>query len=543
MLTLSEPDPGLLQRFLAAPATRDPEDPLLSRWARALAAGAQPHASGIERLRDDALVSRRQRATRVLDRSEQVLTSAAAELRRRGFALVLADDEGIILSSHSAEVLDPAVRSGLAAGSRWDEATRGTNAIGTALAEGTAVAVVGRAHFDPRAHGLVCYGAPIRDPSSGAIVGVLDLSGPVGQADPLIALLAESLASTIELALHARNESEARVVTLPRTPEPPRSVFTSILGDDPLLTGALARAAQFASSPLPVLLLAETGTGKELMARAIHEASGRGRGPFVAVNCGAMPESLLESTLFGYAPGAFTGARSTGSEGKIAAAHGGTLFLDEIAEMTPTLQAMLLRVLEDGTYSRIGENRERRAELRLISATCRDLVGLVREGRFRQDLFYRIQGVELTLPAVRQRADVPLLARQLLERETAPAPAPRLADSALAALAAHPWPGNVRELKMALRYALVASRGADAIEAHHLPPAHDFSVPAADAPLDRRGAEAAALTRALRSANGNLTAAARVLGVSRSTLYRMLERHGVSRFETTVAAKRPAPRR
>ena len=174
-------------------------------------------------------------------------------------------------------------------------------------------------------------------------------------------------------------------------------------GDDPTSRPKLA-AERFARTRLPILLLAETGTGKDLLARAIHGASPRRDRPFVAINCGALSPHLLESELFGYAPGAFTDARREGHEGKIGAARGGTLFLDEVAEMPGPLQALLLRVLEDGTYFRVGESVPRQADVRLICATCRDLPGMVEDGAFRRDLFFRIAGATLTLPPVASAA-------------------------------------------------------------------------------------------------------------------------------------------
>jgi transcriptional regulator with PAS, ATPase and Fis domain len=280
------------------------------------------------------------------------------------------------------------------------------------------------------------------------------------------------------------------------------------------------------------------------MAHAIHAASTRAAGPFVAVNCGALPETLLESELFGYAPGAFTGARARGSEGRVGAASGGTLFLDEIAEMSPALQAALLRVLEDGSYSRVGDARELRSSFRLVCATCKDLRQLVAEGAFRSDLYYRIQGVELALPPLRERRDTRLLAEHILEGLAAEtgAPLPALSGDAAREIASRSWPGNVRELKTALRYALVMSEGALTLEPEHLPPVNPFATigrgaratstsasATSPATTGRRAAEAEgeALRAALAETRGNLTAAARVLGVARSTLYRMMLRHGL----------------
>lgn len=363
-------------------------------------------------------------------------------------------------------------------------------------------------------------------------------------------------------AIVAFFETPARSAGPSRRSGTRRGGFEALFGHDPELLAAKAAAARFARTLLPVLLLAETGTGKELLARALHETSPRSDQPFVAINCGALSPHLLESELFGYAPGAFTGASREGADGKIGAASGGTLFLDEVAEMPGPLQALLLRVLEDGTYYRVGENRPRQADVRLICATCRDLPRLVAEGGFRQDLFYRINGACLSLPPVRRRNDVAELARHLLdqlaERPDLVAGHPRrphLAPQALEWIVRHPWPGNVRQLKTALQHALILCDG-DGIHLEHLPArlegliaspgnggeitalAGTVANPRPAAPLPRPPAvaapgrtlaerEAERLVHAVDGADGNLSRAARDLGIARSTLYRRLRKHGL----------------
>ncbi|MBX3202880.1 MAG: sigma 54-interacting transcriptional regulator, partial [Labilithrix sp.] len=330
------------------------------------------------------------------------------------------------------------------------------------------------------------------------------------------------------------------------------SAFDDVLAADPAVIRAKHVAASLAPSDVPILLLAATGTGKELFAQAIHRASARAALPFVALNCGALAGGLLETELFGYAAGAFTGAHPRGSEGKLATAHGGTLFLDEIAEMSPQAQAMLLRFLEDGSYHRVGESTPRHADVRVLCATCRDLPSLVASGAFREDLFYRINGGNIRLPTLAERTDRLALARQLLgrlanggARASAPpraasprAAAPRrrahLGASAEAWVLDHPWPGNVRELKTALTHALALATAVVATDAdasvellrEHFPVplivrgAAARTGPPASRKLALRDLAEDALTRA----GGNVSEAARALGVARSTLYRMLAR-------------------
>ena len=312
--------------------------------------------------------------------------------------------------------------------------------------------------------------------------------------------------------------------------------FSPIVGSDPAIASARDQAARFAHSDLPVLVLAETGAGKEIFARAIHAASPRAAGPFVAVNCGALTGTLLESELFGYGPGAFTGAAAGGRTGKLGAADGGTLFLDEVGELSPSAQAMLLRFLEDGTFYRVGEASERRADVRLIAATSRDLPALATNDQFRSDLYFRMRGVVLRLPPLRNRNDRSELARALLDRIARQRGLPKplgLSSAARAWIERHDWPGNVRELRSALEYAVVLAGDAPRIELWHLP-VEETATPAATFDL-RAQAERAALLRALSQGRGNLSDAARSLGVARSTLYRMLDRHGLRSGERPEA--------
>ena len=331
-----------------------------------------------------------------------------------------------------------------------------------------------------------------------------------------------------------------------RTTTVPRDAFATIFSGDDALTRELEWARQIAFSEIPVMLLAETGSGKELLARAIHDASPRAGGPFVAVNCGALAPSLLESELFGYAPGAFTGAARRGRPGFFHAASEGTLFLDEVAEMPPPMQVALLRVIESGSYQRLGDPTPQHTSVRVVCATCRDLPSLVAESAFRQDLYYRLKGAVVRLPALRDRSDLERLAHHLLAQLSARAglrAAPDLNAAALALLRAHRWPGNVRELRAILEVAIVAAGGAPEIGAEHLP--RDIGLAADAVPRTSRmvravgatrtaddreptalaDAEAVAVQRALDASSGNVAAAARRLGVARSTVYRKLQRN------------------
>lgn len=287
---------------------------------------------------------------------------------------------------------------------------------------------------------------------------------------------------------------------------------------------------------MPVLLLGETGVGKDAFAQAFLAGGVQGSGPFVAINCGGFSRELLTSELFGYAEGAFTGARRGGMTGKIEAADGGTLFLDEVGEMPLDLQPHLLRVLEAGEVYRIGENQPRKVKLRLIAATNRDLKAEVEAGHFRADLFYRIAVTSLRLPSLRDRAgDLPPLAEHLLAEiaRRYEIPVPEMTPEVLEAFHLHDWPGNIRELRNVLEGMLLESGGAS-LTVGHLPPEllgtnrtdMAFRTPAAAIGTLER-AEGEAILAAIRRHQGNLTSAARDLGIAKSTLYVRIERLGL----------------
>ena len=238
--------------------------------------------------------------------------------------------------------------------------------------------------------------------------------------------------------------------------------FDRILGESPPVRALKARAARVAAMEAPLLILGETGTGKELIAHACHRASPRRDKPFLALNCAAVPENLAESELFGYAPGSFTGAQRGGKPGLLELAHGGTVFLDEIGEMSAYLQAKLLRFLNDGSFRRVGGEREQKVDVRVISATHRSLETMVADHSFREDLFYRLNVLTLSVPPLRERGqDILLLARHFIARAAAQARRPpgRLTPAAAAALLANRWPGNVRQLENVIFRAVTMSDG------------------------------------------------------------------------------------
>ncbi|MBC9877277.1 sigma-54-dependent Fis family transcriptional regulator [Bradyrhizobium sp. INPA01-394B] len=289
-----------------------------------------------------------------------------------------------------------------------------------------------------------------------------------------------------------------------------------LAGRDPGLVKSVKRLRSIGDRNLPVLLHGETGVGKDVFARAIHAASNRARNNYVALNCAAMPESLIDAELFGYEAGAFTGARRDGSKGLIVQADGGTLFLDEIGDMPIGLQTRLLRVLENREVWPLGALKPVAVDIRLISATHRDLARMAEEGAFRADLYFRLRGMEVRLPALRDRADRADIIRQIAREE---APNCRLSDEAWALLSAYPYPGNMRQLRHVLRLAGCTAEDGVIMDADlDLPP---FGGGATETDLE--AAERATIIEVLRKHGGRVTEAARTLKLSRATLYRKIK--------------------
>ena len=286
----------------------------------------------------------------------------------------------------------------------------------------------------------------------------------------------------------------------------------------PAIKATLATAQKLAATDLPALILGETGTGKELVARAIHRGSRRASGPFIGVNCGALAQDLIISELFGYEAGAFTGASRTGCPGKFEQAHGGTLLLDEVCDLSPQAQAALLRVLETGEVMRVGSTRVRRVDVRVLAATNRDLGAEVRAGQFREDLHFRLNSVELVVPPLRERqADIPVLVSYFLARSNNPHVT--VGAEAMAALKRYHWPGNVRELRNVILRAAMVQEGGLILPDHLL-------LRSAAPPKAQAGGwtetKRSAVLAAVSEVRGNVAAAARRLGVSRWTVYRYM---------------------
>jgi transcriptional regulator with PAS, ATPase and Fis domain len=451
-------------------------------------------------------VEERLRAARSV--REQVI-AYAFRTAAPGEALVAVDAGGAIVDANSA-------------GRRWLEPDGGD--LAARLAEGLRLALE-RGPLEADAD-LALPGAP----------GPRLLASPLRYERQLVGAIVRVVGGGSH-----RAQPGARAAVHASAPSAPsaRYALEQILGASRAVRAALDLARTAARNDLPVVLQGESGTGKELFAQAIHALSARADGPFVAVNCGSIPPTLLEAELFGYEPGTFTGGRREGNAGKFEKASGGTIFLDEIGELPSPAQAALLRVLQEREVVRLGGSSPRPLDIRVVAATNRSLADDVRSRRFRADLYFRLHVLPIDVPPLRaRREDVGLLATAFLrEAETEIGRTGlALSDAAVEALEAYPWPGNVRELRnVILRTAATAATSL--IEARDLPaeirggglpipvrPEPARHHPAAEGALDRE-----ALLRALEASGWNVARTALALGVSRMTLYRWLRKHEIAR--------------
>ena len=573
--------------------------------------------------------------------------------------VILTDTSGLILHSlGDDDFLAKASKVALQPGASWSEESRGTNAIGTALAEARPTLVHASEHYLEANRFLTCSCAPIFDPY-GKTVGALDVTGdhrgfhkhtmalvrmsaqmienqlfantfqdvvcihfhsrpefigtlvegiaaftPAGrflsanrsgefqlglssralQAHTFSSLFSLSMsqlidtergapAGIVQLQLPSGVKVFARVEwkrqgTMARSaigndgagesyaapasrayiapPRPAASLEALDTGDAQIKT-VISKVRKVIGKDITVMVLGETGTGKELLARAIHADSPRHAGPFVAVNCASIPEALIESELFGYEEGAFTGARKKGGIGKMVLANGGTLFLDEIGDMPLHLQARLLRALQERAVSPLGSNKLIQVDVAVVCATHRNMREMVASGQFREDLYYRLNGLVVRLPALRERSDLDAVANRLLRQEQADAPP--ISEPVAQMFRSYHWPGNIRQLGNLLRTARLMAEDAPEITEDHLPDdfledwhARHSIQPAADsanaaqaprapvatdsAPKRLADVEAMTILAAVKAHNGNISAAAKALGISRNTVYRKIDEAG-----------------
>jgi transcriptional regulator of acetoin/glycerol metabolism len=398
-----------------------------------------------------------------------------------------------------------------------------------ALDEGGRVIGANHAAFAACAtHGIDLLGSRIDQLLPVGVDELLGLTHGGARGVRLRTLFDEAL---VDIGLRIPASQPRRAASTAAT-QPGHPDLQRLSGGDARLQDGVRRLRKVLDKGIPILVTGETGTGKEAFARAIHQASARHAGPFVALNCAAIPESLIESELFGYRGGSFTGASKKGMKGKLELANGGTLFLDEIGDMPAHLQTRLLRVLAERELFPLGADAPVALDVQVVSATHQDLAAMIQGRQFREDLFYRLSGMTLHLPALRERGDRDALIDQLL---AGLAPDLRLDDAVRERLRAHPWPGNIRQLLNCLRYAAALAENGR-IDLDCLPAElHQAPLPPATASTSATGElaarlgddEARHLYAALREQRWNISAVAEAFGIARSTLYRKMKKHGI----------------
>ncbi len=564
-----------ISEYLESGLARGFDTAILSSWERSRAGGLNPYEKNVPTpLEDRAYRARLEARGDIVELFQHFTGRFAGVLDQLGAVSFVCDGEGYLLSRiGAAETLRRFDHVSIREGSNCSEAVLGTNAPGLALVTREPVMVTADEHYSRLYHTAFCVAAPILDEERTPI-GCIDITkffdrndvSPRVRKDLLQLAISLTDAIRTELSLRklgrlgpaAPRRVEARVVPAgiamlpcelsdrPRSAviaplDASRATFAQVVGRSPRLAEVVRLARSYSLKDANVLIQGETGTGKELLARAIHNEGRRAAGLFVAVNCAAIPVELAESELFGYERGAFTGARAEGQAGKFELAHQGTLFLDEIDSMPPSVQGKILRAVETKRVSRLNGKREIAVDVRIIAAGNRNLGEEVLAGRFRKDLFYRLNVLRLTIPPLRElRDDVPALLDAFLVAFAAELGTGMkvLTDEARARLVAHDWPGNVRELRNCVEY-LYNTVDGELVTLAHMPPELAESAqpaPAVEATLraappgpaaDLDAVERQYIVETLRRLGGSAVEAGRALGISRSSIYRKLKKHGI----------------
>lgn len=503
---------------------------------------------------------------------------------------LLSDREGNIIQTIGDPVFaNQAQKVQLQIGANWTEDYKGTNAIGTALIAQQPIQVQGEQHYFLENRFLTCSAAPIFSPA-GELLGIIDISTRKEYSHPFALTIACMIAEALQnrfllsdaervIALPAsssqgdgreklalvgldrderivglneaaqqqlgaealgtrvsaeqerasRNVKDHRLRFWSAAPKAQLKPFPRLAGSCPLFLQAKMLGQKAAQVDFPVIILGESGTGKELFAQMVHETGPRAHEPFIAVNCSSIPENLIESELFGYESGSFTGAHREGRIGKFEAAKKGTIFLDEIGDMSLRAQAALLRVLQEKVVTPVGSNQSRPIYARIIAATHRNLSEEIKAGRFRADLYYRLKGVSIHLPSLKKRSDIIQVAEHLLQQIDTEQPY-ILTTEAQDKLCAYAWPGNIRELQGVLIQAVFLAEG-DIIDCDHIQleglmeadtrESSDQAIPSL------RETERKAIEKALEKSGGNVSKAAKMLQIGRNTLYRKIEEYQI----------------
>ena len=455
------------------------------------------------------------------------LTKIYDVIKPTGYYIFISDSRGYLLDI----IMDEETRSNferdpsLVIGASRNERYAGTNAIGTCLYEKKPMVFWGEEHYNLVHKRYTCSGAPVMGPD-GSIIGAVSITGMKERYNEHTLAIVISVCAAIEDDLRKNDRKNHDNNTI--------YTFENIVGECEKMKEVKSLARQVAGLDTPVLLWGESGTGKEVFAQAIHNESSRSSEPFIGINCGAIPRELIESELFGYDGGSFTGARKEGGIGKLEAANGGTLFLDEVESMPLDVQIKLLRVLSTFRVTRVGSNKEIPIDIRIISATKKDLYIESEQGRFREDLYYRINTITLRIPPLRNRdGDIRMLADYYIRKvkDSIGITELTIPESFYEMLDRYEWKGNVRELRNIIEGTVSLSQNAGVLNMSMLPDRMtgrtgnaEHTASEEETVKNRRlkEIEVDVIRNAIEFTNGNLSAAAKALGIARSTLYKKI---------------------
>ncbi|MBK5262185.1 MAG: sigma 54-interacting transcriptional regulator [Peptostreptococcaceae bacterium] len=510
-------------------------------WVRCLQSGIDPRRKQADDPLKNADIEAIIGRSVLYEHSIATLSELSIQTKETKVILTLSDSQGrIIFLGGDHHVQQQAENMNFLLGSNWSEEVIGTNGIGLSLKTGYPVQIFTAEHFCEGIHDWVCSSSPVRDPLTKEVLGVINVTGPWKGAQVHTLGMAVMASKVIEQKLHEQSLLTRNITKAHHTLSLKKDPWSEIVGRSSTMLSAMTQCNMVAQANVPVLLFGESGSGKDLFAHAIHQINDRRNGPFIALNCGSIPKELIASELFGYDPGSFTGAAKGGKKGKFEEAHGGTLFFDEIGEMSLEFQVHLLRVVQEREVMRIGGSKPIPVDVRIITATHETLEELVSNGLFRDDLYYRLNVVSITIPPLRERQDdIQLLIDYFLEQFAYKHGKPLLKlEPLVKELLIHDykWPGNVRELQNCLEHAVLFCTN-DTIMKADLPQSlqklvmykSDWSrSKVSDVNPFASYYEKEALLSLLQEYGGNLSAVARQLGVARTTIYRHLEKCDIS---------------
>jgi transcriptional regulator of acetoin/glycerol metabolism len=496
---------------------------VLESWIRCKNMGLDPMKNtGFELLSQQEIDMKLEENQTILEVVGPYIDSLYDIVKDSGFVIHFADAWGYILKSvGDLDALETCKKTASLPGANRLENTAGTNSIALAVVSKKPIQIAGAEHYLHEFHRWTCSAAPVLN-RFGEVLCVISVAGRYEMIHQHTLGMVSAVAKAIEneLLIHNRMKTLSNKIKYRAKYE-----FSDIIGHSQAIQSAMETALKAAEHDVRVLIEGDSGTGKEMFAQAIHNKSRRRDHPFVAVDCGAIPTELMESELFGYEGGAFTGARREGKQGLFELAEGGTIFFDEIGNMPPEMQRKLLRVLQENMITHIGGSRQIPVDVRVIAATNINLEELVAQGLFRHDLYYRLNVLHIKTPTLRERReDIPLLINAFLSEETS-GRRKRVDKKAMSLLEAYEWPGNIRQLHNAMEYAIIMYKG-DTITVQDLPLEiqKDYGVrPTLDEDEAMHTLDDAMreyVQRVLLASNNNISKAANLLNVSRSTVYK-----------------------